>query len=206
MHTQVLDWVGQFRTLEDLSVLDIGGRDLNGSTRMFFPNANPYHVLDILPGDGVDFVHDAADWEPGLEPRAIVPGYDLVLSTETFEHAKRWPEIIATAWKALRPGGWFIFTCAGPGRPAHSGVAAVWELSPGEWYGNVSAEEIREVLHVQGWEGIEVRQFGLDTQGKAVKPLPVPPILHVEQLTEVKRGEPREVLFGAVLSRTSAGR
>jgi len=206
MHTQVLDWVGQFRTTEDLSVLDIGGRDLNGSTRMFFPNANPYHVLDILPGFGVDFVHDAADWEPGLEPRAIVPGYDLVLSTETFEHAKRWPEIIATAWKALRPGGWFIFTCAGPGRPPHSGVAAVWELSPGEWYENVSAEQITEVLHVQGWEGIEVRQLGLDTQGKAVKPLPVPPILRIEEATEVKRGEPREVLFGAVLSRTSAGR
>jgi hypothetical protein len=82
----------------------------------------------------------------------------------------------------------------------------VWELSPGEWYENVSAGQIAEVLLEQGWEGIDVRQVGLDTQGKAVKPLPVPPILHVEQLTEVKRGEPREVLFGAVLSRTSAGR
>jgi SAM-dependent methyltransferase len=201
MHTQVLDWVGQFRTLEDLSVLDIGGRDLNGSTRMFFPNANPYHVLDILPGTGVDFVADAADWR---QPEGRQ--YDLVLSTETFEHAKRWPEIIKTAWDVLRPGGWFIFTCAGPGRPPHSGVAAVWELSPGEWYENVSAGQIAEVLLEQGWEGIDVRQVGLDTQGKAVKPPPVPPILHVEQLTEVKRGEPREVLFGAVLSRTSAGR
>lgn len=192
MHAQAMEWVGQYRTLEDLAVLDIGGRDLNGSTRIFFPNAKPYHVLDILPGDGVDFIEDAADWRPKDGRK-----YDLVLSTETFEHAKRWPEICQTAYDVLRPGGWFIFTCAGPGRPSHSGHAAVWELAPGEFYENVSPEQISEVLHVQGWEGIFTRQLGLDTQGKAVKPLEEPPVLTVEESVA-----PREVLFGAVLSRT----
>lgn len=187
MHDQAMSWVAEFRTTEDLSVLDIGGRDLNGSTRILFPNANPYHVLDIRPGDGVDFVADAADWRPDPESAA----YDLVLSTETFEHAKRWPEIIQTAYEVLRPGGWFIFTCAGPGRPPHSGAAAKWELDPGEWYANVSASEIGYVLKQQGWTDIEVRQVGLDTQGKAVRP--------------VRTEGPREVLFGASLSRTSQG-
>jgi len=163
MHEQAMSWVAQFRTGEDLAVLDIGGRDLNGSTRILFPNANPYHVLDVLPGAGVDFVADAADWRPERE-------YDLVVTTETFEHAKRWREIIATARRALRPGGWLVFTCAGPGRPPHSGVAAVWELSPGEWYANVSPEEIRAELQDQGWIDIEAHQLGLDTRGKAVKP------------------------------------
>lgn len=200
MHEQAMSWVAQFRTREELSVLDIGGRDLNGSTRILFPNAKPYHVLDVLPGNGVDFVADAATWD--FRSAGVGP-YDLVLSTETFEHAEHWRDIIATAFAVLRPGGWFIFTCAGPGRPPHSGVAAVWELSPGEWYANVSAAEIGQVLKDQGWDNIEVRQLGLDTQGMAIKPVPAPPFLRVEELTEVKRGEPGEVLFGAVLSRTS---
>jgi SAM-dependent methyltransferase len=189
MHDQAMSWVMQFRTRDNLSVLDIGGRDLNGSTRICFPNADPYHVLDIRPGDGVNFVADAADWrpEPGSEP------YDLVLSTETFEHAKRWPEIIKTAYDVLRPGGWFVFTCAGPGRPPHSGAAAKWELDPGEWYANVSAAEIGQVLREQGWTDIEVRQVGLDTQGVAIKP------------ETVRTDEPREVLFSVTLSRTSQG-
>lgn len=196
MHEQAMSWAAQFRTTEDLAVLDIGGRDLNGSTRILFPNANPYHVLDILPGRGVDFVADAADWRPELRdasswPDGVIKPYDLVITTETFEHAKRWPEIIKTAWDVLRPGGWLVFTCAGPGRPPHSGHAAVWELAPGEWYENVSAAQIVQVLQEQGWEDIEARQLGLDTQGKAIKP--------------VRTEGPREVLFGAVLSRTSQG-
>jgi SAM-dependent methyltransferase len=188
VHEQALSWVAQFRTDEDLAVLDIGGRDLNGSTRPLFPNANPYHVVDILPGRGVDFVADAADWRPPPDCPGEDRQYDLVVTTETFEHAKRWPEIIKTAWDVLRPGGWFIFTCAGPGRPPHSGVEAVWGLIGDEWYANVSPEEIEIVLRAQGWTDIEARTMGLDTQGKAVKP----------------KDEPREVLFGATLSRTSA--
>jgi SAM-dependent methyltransferase len=211
MHEQVLSWVAQFRTDEDLAVLDIGGRDLNGSTRPLFPNANPYHVLDLRPGPNVDFVADAADWRPdaaGSVGTVVFQPYDLVLCTETFEHAKGWREIIKTAWDVLRPGGWLIFTCAGPGRPPHSGVEPVWGLIGDEWYANVSPDEIRQELTAQGWIDIEARQLGLDTQGKAVKadlrchdcgmgfscakhdPRPDPE-------------EPREVLLGATLSRTA---
>lgn len=203
MHEQVLDWVGQFRTDEDLAVLDIGGRDLNGSTRSLFPNASPYHVLDVRPGPNVDFVVDAARWDfrsAGAGP------YDLVVTTETFEHAEHWKDIIATAYAVLRPGGWLIFTCAGPGRPPHSGVEAVQGLIDGEWYANVSAQEIREELEGQGWTDIETHQRGLDTQGKAVKPDAVPELYVWQSLEPVKASGPAEVLLGATLSRTAAGR
>lgn len=168
MHEAVLSWVAQFRSSEDLAVLDIGGRDLNGSTRPLFPNASPYHVLDLHPGPNVDIVCDAAGediWD------TVVPGtYDLVLCTEVFEHTPEWRTILLTAWGVLRPGGWLVFTCAGPGRPPHSGITAVWELAPGEHYGNVSPEDIRAELTDQGWSSIEARLWGTDTQGKAVKP------------------------------------
>jgi SAM-dependent methyltransferase len=187
MHQQVLDWIGQFRTTEDLAVLDIGGRDLNGSPRMFFPNASPYHVLDLRPGPNVDIVADATKWEPEFNFPAGEFGYDLAVCTEVFEHCAWWSDVLKTAYKALRPGGWLLFTCAGPGRPPHSGIEAVPGLMDGEHYANVSPEEIRHELEFQGWTEIETHLRGTDTQGKAVKP------------------KPREVLFGAALSRTAAG-
>lgn len=162
MHEAVLGWVSQFRTDDDLAVLDIGGRDLNGSTRGIFPNASPYHVLDLRPGPNVDFVADATTW-------VTMRQYDLVLCTETFEHTPNWREILLTAWTALRPEGWLVFTCAGPGRPAHSGIAAT-PITPGEYYANVSAAEVRAELTDQGWVDIECREAGTDTQGCAVKP------------------------------------
>lgn len=179
MHTEVLSWVGEFRTDEDLAVLDIGGRDLNGTTRALFPNANPYHVLDLRPGPNVDFVGDATSW-------VTIRAYDLVLITEVFEHTPEWPAILRTAWTALRPGGWLIFTCAGPGRPAHSGIEPVQGLIGDEWYANVSPSEIEHVLREQGWQDIETHLRGCDTQGKAIKP-------------EV----PQEVLLEAELTRTA---
>lgn len=172
MHDQAFNWVAQFKTAAPLRVLDIGGRDLNGSTRPLFPNANPYHVLDVLPGPGVDFVADAAKWDfrsAGAGP------YDIVVSTETFEHAEHWRDILATAYAVLKPGGLLIFTCAGPGRPVHSGIEAVWGSIGDEWYANVSAEEIAEALTGQGWTQIVTRTQGLDTQGVAVRPLEARP-------------------------------
>jgi SAM-dependent methyltransferase len=188
VHEAVLNWIGQFRSQDDLAVLDIGGRDLNGSPRMFFPNANPYHVLDLHPGPNVDIVTDAASWQPVFSDGVSDAGYDLVICTEVFEHTPAWPAILATAWRSLRPGGWLLFTCAGPGRPVHSGITAVWALEPGEHYANVSHGEIAAELHEQGWTEIETHQNGLDSQGNAVKP-----------------SAPREHLFGATLSRTAAG-
>jgi len=167
MHEAVLSWVNQFRTGAQVAVLDIGGRDLNGNTRDLFPNADPYDVLDIREGKGVDIVADAADWRPDGQQ------YDIVLCTETFEHAERWREIIKTAWDVLKPGGRLVFTCAGPGRPVHSGVEAVWGLIGDEWYANVSPEEIQAELFLQGWEQVVARQLGLDTQGCAIKPATV---------------------------------
>lgn len=171
MHAEVIGWLGQFRTDEDLAVLDIGGRDLNGSPRFLFPNANPYHVLDLRPGPNVDIVADATSLSSFYE--AVKLGaYDLVICTEVFEHVEAWKVILGAAYDALRPGGWLLFTCAGPGRPVHSGIEAVQGLIGNEWYANVGPADIDPVLRRQGWTDVEVHLRGTDTQGKAVKPGP----------------------------------
>lgn len=145
MHTQAFNWVAQHgHTTDPVAVLDLGGRDINGSVRVLFPNATRYVTVDIAPGDNVDVVADAATWTPDAE-------YDVVVCCETFEHTPDWPQIVATAFKALRPGGRFIATMAGPGRPPHSGIDGGWRLHDGEHYGNVQPAALKQVLAEVGF-------------------------------------------------------
>lgn len=160
MHPEVIEWVSRYGTDETVTVLDIGGRDLNGSTRSLFPNAD-YTSLDIRPGDGVDIVADASTWTPDRE-------YDLVLCTEVFEHTPDWQEICRTAHKATRPGGRFVVTCAGPRRAPHSGISATG-LQPGEYYQNLDAAGLRGGLEGAGWSDVMVEQLGRDLRATAVK-------------------------------------
>lgn len=148
MHDAVLGWVRRHATSDAVSVLDIGGRDVNGSTRHLFPAADPYIVIDLRPGENVDFVVDAASWTPNR-------AYDVVLCTEVFEHAASWRDIIRTAYRALAPGGLFIATAASPGRPAHSGIHGN-ALEPGEHYAGISRFELADALSAAGFERAQV--------------------------------------------------
>lgn len=118
-------------------VLDLGGRDVNGSPR-WWVSCDSYHVVDIVPGPGVDEVADAATWEPKGR-------FELVLCTEVAEHTPEWPAICATAARALAPGGRFLLTCATDPREPHSGADG-GPVRPGEYYGNVDPARMREVL------------------------------------------------------------
>lgn len=151
MHAQAYNWVAAHHTDERVAVLDLGGRDINGSVRPLFPNADPYVVVDIAPGETVDVVADAATWVPDRE-------YDVVVCCETFEHTASWPQICVTAYKALRSGGTFIATMAGPGRPEHSGVDGGWVLHDGEHYANVKPERLRAELESCGFARVVVDQ------------------------------------------------
>ncbi len=131
-------------------MLDLGGRNVNGSVRPLFPAADPYRTVDIASGDGVDIVADAAEWTPDRV-------YEVVVCTEVFEHTPRWPEICGTACRALVPGGLFIATMAGPGRPKHSAVDG-GPLRAGEYYENVDPKQLYYTLIVRGFAHAVVDQ------------------------------------------------
>lgn len=147
MHPEAHAWVKRHAP-KAARVLDIGGRDINGNVRDLFPGAE-YVSLDIAPGPNVDIVADASTWTPDQE-------YDVVVCCEVFEHTEAWPGICQTAFKACTPGGWFIATMAGPGRPVHSAVDGGWRLHEGEHYENVQPARLRVVLEDCGWAGIVV--------------------------------------------------
>ncbi len=147
MHDQAYNWVRR-HAVSDVDVLDIGGRNINGSTRELFTGT--WTTLDIRSDEGVDVVADAATWTPDRE-------YDVIVCTEVFEHTPSWQAICATAFKACKPGGMFVATMAGPGRPEHSAIDG-GALHPGEYYGNVSPIELGNVLEECGWRDIVVDQ------------------------------------------------
>jgi SAM-dependent methyltransferase len=165
MHDQALTWIAKHATTDPVSVLDLGGRDINGSPRELWPNAASYTVLDIAPGPNVDIVADASTWQPGGRR------WDVCCAAELFEHTDLWPAICATAWRALRPGGRFIITTAAPGRPPHSGRDG-GVLQFGEYYANVNPEELRVALEDAGFAEIEidVQPSPADVRAVATKP------------------------------------
>lgn len=94
------------------NVLDIGSLDINGSNKVLFDNCN-YFGLDVGEGNNVDVVsvghlYDAPD-----------NFFDVVITTEVFEHDMFYTETITNIIRMLKPGGLFLFTCASTGRPEH---------------------------------------------------------------------------------------
>lgn len=157
MHAEAMEWISRHRTAAAISVLDIGGRNINGSPRHLFPNAD-YTVLDIADDDGVDIVADAATWKPDRR-------YDVVVCAEVFEHTPHWVYIVATAWRALRKGGLFVATMAGPGRESHSAVDG-GVLKPGEHYANIDPAELTTALQggLLRFGEVTVDQLGADVR------------------------------------------
>jgi SAM-dependent methyltransferase len=141
-----------------LRVLDVGGADVNGTVHDELRSEyviEQLDVMDIAPGHGVTIVADATRLETWRELRRITqPGsaeptiYDLVISTETLEHVHGWRQIVEGAALALRPGGWFIGTCASTGRRPH-GARGEHEPPDGEWYQNIRPTELIYKLEKQ---------------------------------------------------------
>jgi SAM-dependent methyltransferase len=160
-----MGWIAKYATSEPVTVLDLGGRDINGSPRHLFPAAARYTVLDIRPGDGVDIVADAATWDPGGET------WDVVVCAETFEHTASWRAICRTAYAACAPGGRLIVTTAAPGRLPHSAADGAFRLLPGEHYANIRPAELERVLAGAGWADVvvDVQPSPADVRAVAAK-------------------------------------
>jgi SAM-dependent methyltransferase len=150
MHPAAYQWFAAHAPTDKVSVLDIGGRNINGTVRDLF--TGPYTVLDVMPGPDVDIVADAATWTTDHR-------YDVVVCAEVFEHTPDWRGIIETAHEVLRPGGRFIASAAGPDRAPHSAHDG-GGLRPGEYYANIQPGELKDALQAAGFDdGVIDQQF-----------------------------------------------
>lgn len=117
------------------TIVDLGGRNQNGTVRALLPRDTHYTAVDIESGPGVDVVSDAADYE---HPEKV----ECVICTEVLEHTPRAKEVVENAMRLLRPGGLLILTCAGPGREPHDNDGH--PPGPGVYYRNVEPGEVRD--------------------------------------------------------------
>lgn len=97
-----------------ITVLDIGGLDVNGSYRQIFSHPNVrYIAADLGPGPGVDVVLRDAYSLPFTD-RSI----DMVVSGQTFEHCPRFWDMAREMGRVLKPGGQLALICPSEG-PIH---------------------------------------------------------------------------------------
>lgn len=169
MHAEVDEFAARHGHDEAIYALDIGGGAVNGNVRHHWPAAT-WTVVDIEPGEGVDVVADATDYK-ALLPRIGLGTYQLVVCTEVFEHVRRWRNLVKVGADALAPGGTFLITCAGPGRPPH-GSRGTPEPLDGEWYQNVDTTSIVQALTSIGLRPVTVvaSAHPADSRVVAVKP------------------------------------
>lgn len=117
-------------------VLDIGSLDLNGNNRYLFENYK-YLGVDIGYGENVDLVcrgHEVQD----------AHGFDVVISTECFEHDEFWADTIKNMIKLTKPSGLVLFSCATTGRPEHGTTRTSPTDSPftNNYYKNLSISDM----------------------------------------------------------------
>lgn len=144
-------------------VLEIGALDINGSIRGLF-NGCQYHGIDVVPGPGVDEVADGSDYVPPFVP-------DCVVCCEVLEHTPAAREIVWNMGRHVASGGSVLVTCAGEGRPPHSAVDG-GPLRPGEYYANVTRDELVQWLAEAGLREVWVDHYlpRGDLYGSGVKP------------------------------------
>lgn len=151
---------------KECKVLDVGSFDVNGNEKPWFDNCD-FIGLDIGPGKGVDVVCPANEYDAPDET------FDTIISCECWEHNPFYKESILNCIRMLKPGGYFIFTCATTGRPIHGtasqdkidqekrktlqgNVFNEWITMPNvirkewnnEYYKNVTEKDIRSFLDI----------------------------------------------------------
>ena len=117
MHKEQITYLNKMKekfpeAFRNRKVLDIGSFNVNGNEKPWFDDCD-FIGLDLLPGPGVDVACPANEYD------APDCTFDTIISCECWEHNPYYKESIMNAIRMLKPGGYFIWTCATTGRPVH---------------------------------------------------------------------------------------
>jgi SAM-dependent methyltransferase len=133
------------------SVLDIGSLDINGNNRYLFEDYT-YIGVDLGEGKNVDVISRGHEFKSSEL-------FDVVISTECFEHDEFYPLTINNMYNHLKSGGLFIFTCATEGRAEHGTRRTSPKDAPfvGDYYKNLVESDVREIIDID--EKFEKAEF-----------------------------------------------
>lgn len=145
MHNEAWEFLeNKSKELTPVSIIDIGGRNINGSARDLWPDAE-YTALDRVKGDGVDIVADATTWKP-------TRFWEMGLCTEVFEHVSPsdYRKMLTVIASAINPGGTLLITCATHPREPHAADGTPG-MPKSEFYRNVDPMDLAIALTETGW-------------------------------------------------------
>ncbi len=132
---------------KNVSVLDIGSLDINGNNHYLFEQYS-YTGLDLASGRNVSYIGMAHLFHS-------IQQFDLIVSTECFEHDQYWQLSLKNICdNLLKQGGFFLMTCATTGRPEHGTRRTTVSDSPftttidgwGDYYQNLTEADFRSVI------------------------------------------------------------
>lgn len=154
-HPQQMAFVGAVSRLlpeyfSGTKVCEVGSLDINGSVRGFF-KACAYVGYDLAAGPGVDLAQE------GQLIGEQTGAFDVVLSTECFEHNPFWVETFSNMLRMSKPSGLVLFTCATTGRAEHGTRRSTPADSPltvgagWDYYRNLTSEDFTKTFCLPGW-------------------------------------------------------
>jgi SAM-dependent methyltransferase len=136
---------------KDKKVLDVGSGDINGNNRYLFENCD-YSGNDVIEAPNVTIVSKTKDLK--IEKNT----FDVIISTECFEHDPEYKESFFKIYHMLKPNGLFVFTCASTGRPEHGTRRTDVNNSYGskgglvdmiDYYKNLTIKDVNNVLDLE---------------------------------------------------------
>ena len=140
-------------------VLEVGSLNINGTIRNLFNDCD-YIGIDLGEGEGVDVVSPGQDYDAPDET------FDVVCSTECFEHNPYWVETFTNMIRMVKSGGLVFFTCATTGRPEHGTSRTTPQDSPltinnmkWDYYLNLEENDFRDVFEESFDEVFETYEF-----------------------------------------------
>jgi len=120
MRPEVMDFFGRTVIPDEFHgkrILEVGSENVNGSIRPLIEKLQPSEFIgiDLHLGNGVDLV---------LAAEKIVQyfgseSFDVIVSTDTFEHVVDWRAVIRNMKEALKPEGYMYLTAAPMGFQYH---------------------------------------------------------------------------------------
>lgn len=135
---------------KNCSVLDVGAGDINGNNRFLFDDCK-YEGNDVYNAPNITIISKTKDLPFEDE------SFDVIVSTECFEHDPEYEESLLKMYKLLKPSGLLFFTCASTGRPEHGTRRTTPKDSIGtivgledmqDYYKNLSINDVKKVINL----------------------------------------------------------
>ena len=138
------------RETEEISILDLGSMDVNGSYRTLFDHAMWYYQgLDLTPGNNVDIVLS----DPYIWTEIPSQSIDVVVSGQALEHIEFFWLTMLEVSRVLKPGG-LCCIIAPSGGYEHRYPVDCWRFYP-DGFSALARFSALEVLECKTqWESV----------------------------------------------------